>query len=109
MTGYQLERPSTAFSFTRSLRAMSKTGSAASVQRERDLNAQRDVLERMVLERDEQISSLQKSMEVQNGHVVKLQAKVEILERREKQYHTRHKAKLITWLTNETCSKLKWR
>lgn len=94
MTGYQLERPSTAFSFTRSLRAMSKTGSAASVQRERDLNAQRDVLERMVLERDEQISSLQKSMEVQNGHVVKLQAKVEILERREKQYHTRHKAQI---------------
>lgn len=94
MTGHQLERPSTAFSFTRSLRAMSKHGSAASTQRERDLNAQRDVLERMVLERDEQISSLQKSMEVQNGHVVKLQAKVEILERREKQYHTRHKAQI---------------
>jgi len=94
MTGYQLERPSTAFSFTRSLWAMSNTDSNASLQRETDLNAQRDVLERMVLERDEQISSLQKSMEFQNGHVVKLQAKVEILERREKQYHNRHQAQI---------------
>jgi len=54
----------------------------------------------MVQERDEKISFLQTSVEVQNEHVTKLQAKIEISERREKQIDLRHKLKLEN-LTHE--------
>ena len=64
------------------------------------LKMERNLLERMVQERDEKISSLQKSIEVQNEHVNKLQAKIEISERREKQIEQRHKLKLEN-LTHE--------
>mmetsp|Transcript_19264 Transcript_19264/g.28481 ORF Transcript_19264/g.28481 Transcript_19264/m.28481 type:complete len:518 (+) Transcript_19264:347-1900(+) len=64
------------------------------------LKMERNLLERMVQERDEKISSLQKSIEVQNEHVNKLQAKIEISERREKQIDQRHKLKLEN-LTHE--------
>jgi len=59
-----------------------------------NLKMERNLLERMVQERDEKIASLQKSLEVQNEHVNKLQAKTEIAERREKQVEQRHKLKL---------------
>lgn len=58
------------------------------------LKMERNLLERMVQERDEKISSLQKSIEVQTEHVNKLQAKIEINERRQKQIESRHKLKL---------------
>jgi len=58
------------------------------------LKMERNLLERMVQERDEKTSSLQKSVAVQNEHVNKLQAKIEISERREKQIEQRHKLKI---------------
>jgi len=67
------------------------TGSTAAVA---SLKMERNLLERMVQERDEKISSLQKSIEVQNDHVNKMQARIETSERREKQIEQRHKLKV---------------
>ena len=65
-----------------------------------NLKMERNLLERMVQERDEKIGSLQKSIEVQKDHVNKLQAKIEISERRVQQVDQRHKLKMDN-LTHE--------
>jgi hypothetical protein len=55
-----------------------------------NLKMERNLLERMLQERDEKISSIQKSIQVQNEHVNTLQAKMEVAERRAKQVEQRH-------------------
>lgn len=55
-----------------------------------NVKMERNLLERMLQERDEKISSLQKSIQVQNQHVNNLQAKMEVSERRAKQVEQRH-------------------
>lgn len=81
----------------------------ASGQREKDLSKQRDLLERMVQERDEKISSLHKAIEVQDGHVSKLHAKLETSDRRERQTEKRHEMQIesMTNDQNELKSQLK--
>lgn len=59
-----------------------------------NLKMERNLLERMVQERDEKIASLQKNLELQTDHMNKLQAKMEIAERREMQVEQRHRLKL---------------
>lgn len=58
------------------------------------LKMERNLLERMLQERDEKISSLMKSIQVQNEHVNTLQAKAEVSERRAKQVEQRHQLQI---------------
>lgn len=100
MTSLDSGRPSTALDFLASTKRSfssslnSRNFSFSPRQREKDLAKQRDLLERMVQERDEKISSLRKSVEVQDGHISKLHAKLEVSDRREKQSETRHEMQL---------------
>eukprot|EP00553_Chaetoceros_curvisetus_P009533 CAMPEP_0204627670 /NCGR_PEP_ID=MMETSP0717-20131115/14154_1 /ASSEMBLY_ACC=CAM_ASM_000666 /TAXON_ID=230516 /ORGANISM="Chaetoceros curvisetus" /LENGTH=455 /DNA_ID=CAMNT_0051643999 /DNA_START=563 /DNA_END=1930 /DNA_ORIENTATION=- len=104
-------RPSTALDFLASTKRsfsnslQGRNFSFSPRQRERDLTKQRDLLERMVQERDEKLSSLNKSMEVQNGHITKLHAKLEVSDRREKQSETRHEMQIESMANDQNILK----
>lgn len=89
---------------SRSLKSMTSNASNAAAAIT-SLRMERGLLERMVQERDEKISSLQKSIEVQNTHVIKLQSKIEVLGRHEKQTEARHKLQVDNMLNDQNMLK----
>ncbi len=67
---------------------------SSSLKRDKDLSEQRDALRYMIQDRDEQISSLQNITKIQNEHILKLDARLEVFNRREKQCETRHEMQI---------------
>ena len=92
----KLQRPSSARSFTSAI----STGTANTSHAYVALKMERDLMERMVQERDEKMSSLQKTIDMQQEYISGVQEKMDRQQERQKQEEIRQKLYLKS-LTHE--------